>query len=358
MPNNKNIKPGYKAAAKKVRAAKQSTGRKFYSKPDPNADESLRPKRVPKVKKEKIAGGASNAREVAKVIQWFPGHMTKALREIDDSLKKVDIVLELCDARIPVSSRNPKIAQVVGAKPYITIMNKSSLSDPEQNRAWREHFEKSGRRVIFTDCMTGAGIDEIIPAIRTALRDKLDAYAAKGMRKLPRAMIIGVTNCGKSTLINRLYGSKKAKSENRPGVTRNQQWVTVEGQVDLLDTPGVLWPKFEDEGVGLDLAFTGAIKDEVLDIESIAVLLVARLMKTYPSLMFSRYKLSAEDVGDKQPHEIFETIGIKRGLLISGGEVDYPRTARMLIDEFRDGRIGRITLNGLSPQSARDHADD
>lgn len=345
----KKVKPGYKAAAKKDKNKKQGSEKKFYkAPPKKTAEASSRPKKNPKAKLEKqteATSGAGNAREVAKVIQWFPGHMTKALREMEASLKQVDIVLELCDARIPESSRNPKVPEIVGQKPYITIMNKCALADPAKNQKYKEELSKDGHRVIFTDCMTGQGIDEIVPAIRTALKEKLERYEAKGMKKVPRAMIIGVTNCGKSTLINRLYGSRKAKSENRPGVTRTQQWVTVEDKVDLLDTPGVLWPKFDEESVGLNLAYTGAIRDEILDIESIAVLLTQKLMDTYPNLMFNRYKITAEDVDGKLPHEIFEAIGKKRGLLISGGEVDYLRCARMILDEFRDGKIGRITLD-------------
>ncbi len=352
MAVTKKVKPGYKAAAKKEKSAKQKSVKRFYNSPvgKINADGSAVKvhKKSPREKlqnKTEATSGASNARELAKVIQWFPGHMTKALREIEDSLKQVDLVLELCDSRIPVSSRNPKVKEIVGSKPYITVMNKCSLADPTVSARFKEQAAQEGHRIIFTDCMTGQGIDEIVPAIRSALREKLERYENKGMKKIPRVMIMGVTNCGKSTLINRLYGSKKAKSENRPGVTRIQQWVTVEDKVDLLDTPGVLWPKFEDENVGLNLAFTGAIRDEILDIESIAVLLTSRLMEKYPSLMFNRYKISREDVEDKLPHEIFEAIGKKRGFLISGGEVDYPRTARMLLDEFRDGKIGRITLD-------------
>ncbi len=350
MNDKKKVKPGYKAAAKKDKAKKQNGEKKFYRAPKKDAIPSSRPKKNAKAKLEKAqeaTSGAGNAREVAKVIQWFPGHMTKALREIEESLKQVDIVLELCDARIPISSRNPKVPEIVGSKPYITIMNKCSLADPAVTQTFRDNLSADGHRVIFTDCMTGQGIDEIVPAIRTALKEKLDRYEQKGMNKTPRAMIIGVTNCGKSTLINRLYGSKKAKSENRPGVTRTQQWVTVEGKVELLDTPGVLWPKFDDESVGLNLAYTGAIRDEILDIESIAVLLTKKLLDMYPSLMFNRYKISREDVEDKLPHEIFEAIGKKRGLLMAGGEVDYPRCARMILDEFRDGKIGRITLDRL-----------
>lgn len=349
------VKPGYKKKTeqnKKNHDEKQKREKRFYPSPDKKgSDPSRAAGRQAKQTREKLknkteaTAGAGNARELAKVIQWFPGHMTKALREIEASLKSVDIVLELCDARIPVSSRNPKVREILGGKPYITVMNKCSLADPAANAEYREKMSEDGHRVIFTDCMTGQGIDEIVPAIRTALREKLERYESRGMKKIPKAMIIGVTNCGKSTLINRLYGSKKAKSENRPGVTRNQQWVTVEDKVDLLDTPGVLWPKFDDERVGLNLAFTGAIRDEILDIESIAVLLTDFLVKKYPSLMFSRYKIASADVENKLPHEIFEAIGRKRGLLVSGGEVDYLRTARMLIDEFRSGKIGRITLD-------------
>lgn len=348
MAVTKKVKPGYKAAAKKDKGAKQKSEKRFYHAPKKNADtagKSAKNTREKLKKKTEATSGAGNARELAKVIQWFPGHMTKALREIEASLKMVDLVLELCDARIPISSRNPKVKEIVGDKPYITVMNKCSLSDPAANAKYKEELSCDGHRVIFTDCMTGQGIDEIVPAIRTALKEKLERYESRGMKKIPRVMIIGVTNCGKSTLINRLYGSKKAKSENRPGVTRTQQWVTVDDKVDLLDTPGVLWPKFDEEQVGLNLAYTGAIRDEILDLESIAVLLTSKLMDSYPSLMFNRYKITREDVEDKLPHEIFEAIGKKRGLLISGGEVDYPRTARMILDEFRDGKIGRITLD-------------
>ncbi len=345
---NKKVKPGYKATVKKESKNKKQGEKKFYHAPVKKVqDGAAQAKKAKKAlaKKTEATAGAGNAREVAKVIQWFPGHMTKALREMESSLKMVDIVLELCDARIPESSRNPKVSEIVGTKPYITIMNKCSLADPVKIQKYKEEFSKDGHRVIFTDCMTGQGIDEIVPAIRTALKEKLEKYEAKGMKKIPRAMIIGVTNCGKSTLINRLYGSKKAKSENKPGVTRVQQWVTVEDKVELLDTPGVLWPKFDEERVGLNLAYTGAIRDEILDLESIAVLLTQKLMDEYPNLMFNRYKISKEDIEGKLPHEIFEAIGKKRGLLISGGEIDYPRAARMIIDEFRDGRIGRITLD-------------
>ncbi|MBQ8759593.1 MAG: ribosome biogenesis GTPase YlqF, partial [Clostridia bacterium] len=275
-------------------------------------DVSKRPKRPKKQDSERRAATGS---ELAKAIQWFPGHMTKAIREINESLSMVDIAIELCDARIPVSSRNPNIEKILNGKPYITLMNKSSLADPNCIAEWKKYFADQGKTVIFTDCHTGTGICEIVPAIREALKEKLAAYESKGMRRLPKAMILGVTNSGKSTLINKLYGSKKTKAENRAGVTRVQQWVTVEGLVELLDTPGILWPKFDDEAVGLHLAFTGAIKDEILDIEEIAVILCRELIEKYPNLMMMRYKLKPEDIDDRQSFEIFETIGRNRGLL-------------------------------------------
>ena len=299
------------------------------------------PKRPKKQKEERKAATPS---ELAKAIQWFPGPMTKAIRDINESLSYVDIAIELCDARIPVSSRNPNISKILGSKPYITLMNKSSLADPEKISLWKKYYETEGKTVIFTDCHTGSGISEIVPAIRRELKEKLASYEKKGMKRLPRAMIIGVTNSGKSTLINKLYGSKKTKAEDRAGVTRTQQWVTVEGSVELLDTPGILWPKFDDEAVGLNLAFTGAIKDEILDIEEISVILCRTLAEKYPELLKNRYKLTDEDIDGRMPFEIFEQIGRNRGFLISGGEIDTLRTARMLLDEFRSGKIGRITL--------------
>ena len=304
-------------------------------------DADKRPKRP---KKPDTARKAATGSELARAIQWFPGHMTKAIREIGESLAMVDIAIELCDARIPVSSRNPNIERILNGKPYITLMNKASLADPNAIARWKAYFAEQGKTVIFTDCVTGTGICEILPAVREALKEKLAAYERRGMRRLPRAMILGVTNSGKSTLINKLYGARKAKAQDKAGVTRVQQWVTVEGCIELLDTPGILWPKFDDETVGLHLAYTGAIRDEILDVEEIAVLLCRELCAAYPNLMMQRFKLRPEDMEDKQPFEIFETIGRARGLLMAGGEVDTLRCARMLIDEFRDGKIGRITL--------------
>lgn len=283
-------------------------------------------------------------RQVGKVIQWFPGHMAKAKREIAECLKQVDIAIEICDARIPLSSRNPQLPQILGEKPSILLMNKSSLADPVACEEWKRHYEKIGQQVIFTDFISGKGVSEIVPLVREMLKEKLRRFEEKGMTgRLPRAMIIGITNAGKSTLVNKLYGTKKVKAEDRPGVTRQNSWITIKDSIDLLDTPGILWPKFDDEETGLALAYTGAIRDEILDKEEIAILLCAKLRSLYPKLLCERYKIT-EDIDDLMPYELFELIGRKRGFLISGGEVDYARTSTMLLDEFRGGIIGRITL--------------
>ncbi len=283
-------------------------------------------------------------RRVGKTIQWFPGHMAKAKREICESLKYVDIAIELCDARIPASSRNPQIKDILGTKPSILIMNKYSLADPAVCDKWKQYYASKGISVIFTDCVTGKGINEIVPKVREVLSEKLKRFEEKGMNgRLPRAMIIGVTNAGKSTLVNKLHGTKKVKAEDRPGVTRQNSWITVKDSIELLDTPGILWPKFDDEETGLVLAYTGAIRDEILDREEIAIQLCVKLRDMYPELLCERYKIT-EDISDLLPHELFELVGRKRGFLISGGEVDYARCAAVLLDEFRGGKIGRITL--------------
>ena len=278
-------------------------------------------------------------------IQWFPGHMTKAKRQIAEDLSLVDVAIELCDARIPISSRNPQIDEILAGKPSILVLNKASLADPESNMRWKEYYKSIGREAIFTDCMTGEGISDIIPAVREVMKDKLERFERKGMvGRLPLALIIGITNAGKSTLVNKLSGTKRVKAEDRPGVTRENQWVTIKNSIELLDTPGILWPKFEDERTGLRLAFTGAIRDEILDREEIAVSLCKTLYKKYPKKLCERYKLDPEELEDLQPYEIFELIGRKRGFLIAGGEIDYARTAVMLLDEFRGAKIGRLTL--------------
>ncbi|MBQ7822481.1 MAG: ribosome biogenesis GTPase YlqF [Clostridia bacterium] len=279
-------------------------------------------------------------------IQWFPGHMAKTRRLISESLKLVDIVIELLDARIPYSSKNPEITRLAGDKPMLTLMNKASLADPAHFDEWKSYYTGNGKGCIITDVNTGQGINEIAPAVRSILGDKIERYEEKGMtgRRL-KAMIVGIPNVGKSSLINKLSGNKKAKVEDRPGVTVNKQWVTTSIGIDLLDMPGVLWPKFEDETVGESLAMTGAIKDQVLDTELIAMRLCGRLRRLYPNELSKRYKLGdMEKYADFTDYELFEKIGRMRGCIISGGEINTERCAGMLLDELRGGIIGRITL--------------
>ena len=278
-------------------------------------------------------------------IQWFPGHMAKTRRLITENLKDVDLVIELLDARIPKSSENPEIARLVASKPRLTLLSKSSLADPAATEAWKKAYAEAGRECIFYDCRTGEGINAIAPAARRLCADKLERYREKGMdgRKL-RAMIVGIPNVGKSSLINRLAATNKAKVENRPGVTLTKQWITTSLGIDLLDMPGILWPKFDDKIVGENLAVTGAIRDEVMDIEMLACVLANRLRTRYMDLLATRYKLKPEDTEDMTDFELAEYIGRKRGFLVSGGEVDFLRTSNMLLDEFRGGKIGRITL--------------
>ena len=280
------------------------------------------------------------------VIQWFPGHMAKTRRLITECLPLVDIVIEVLDARIPISSKNPELSKLIGQKPKLSVFSKSSLADPEVSKLWREYYKSIGQTAIFYDCRGGDNLQLIAPTVREILDEKLDRYESKGMtgRRL-KAMMVGIPNVGKSSLINALAKNSKAKVENRPGVTLNKQWITTSVGIDLLDMPGVLWPKFEDKEVGENLAITGAIKDDILDLEQIAVLLVARLRKIAPEKLSSRYKLGdMEAYKDLADHELAEVIGKKRGFLVSGGEVDLERTSNMLLDEFRAAKIGRITL--------------
>lgn len=279
-------------------------------------------------------------------IQWFPGHMAKTRRLIGENLSNVDIIIELLDARIPVSSKNPEITRLIGSKPMVSLLNKSSLADPDMTARWKRRLEGEGGGVIVTDCISGRGLGDIEPTVRAVLREKIERYDAKGMsgRSL-KAMILGIPNVGKSSLINRLCGSKKTAVEDRPGVTLQKQWVKTDIGIELLDMPGVLWPKFDDRVVAENLAITGAIKDDVLYLDDITLALLDRLRKHYPDLLAARYKLS--DV-DMTPLELLEAIGKKRGFLISGGEIDYDRCCIMILDEFRGGKIGRITLDRLN----------
>ncbi len=282
----------------------------------------------------------------SEIIQWFPGHMAKTRRLISENLKQVDLVIELLDARIPYSSRNPEIKKLVGDKPTLTLLNKASLADPKASALWVKHYSGELARCILTDCNTGEGIKEVPAAVNELMAEKLQRYSDKGMsgRKL-RAMIVGIPNVGKSSLINKLSGAKKAKVENRPGVTLDKQWISTNIGVDLMDMPGVLWPKFEERRVGENLAITGAIKDNVLDTETIAITLCARLREYYPELLCARYKIKdISELDGLEDYEVFELVGRKRGCLISGGEVNYERTAKLLLDEYRSATIGRITL--------------
>ena len=278
-------------------------------------------------------------------IQWFPVHMAKTRRLMQESLSEVDIVLELLDARIPYSSRNPEIEKMLKDKPRISVLTKSGLANPEITAKWVEHFKSNGITAVVIDNNTGAGIDALGEAVKRVMADKIERYREKGMagRKL-KSMIVGIPNVGKSSLINKLAGGKKAKVENRPGVTLNKQWVPTNIGLDLLDMPGVLWPKFEDETVGQNLAMTGAIRDQILDIEEIAMILASRLMEVAPKEFMSRYKLSEDETEGLDSYDLFELVGRKRGFLVSGGEINHQRTAEMLLEEFRSAKIGRISL--------------
>lgn len=280
-------------------------------------------------------------------IQWFPGHMAKTRRMISENLKNVDLILELRDARIPYSSANPEIARLCGNKPRLVLLNKASIADPTQNKLWQAHLSGANARCILTDCVGGVGLSRIMPEVRGLLAEKLARWEDKGMTgKHLRAMVVGIPNVGKSSLINRLCGNKKARVEDRPGVTRDKQWVTTTIGLDLLDMPGILWPKFEEKRVGENLALTGAIKDDILDTEALGVLLCRRMRVLYPELFCARYRLTGIPA-EMTDYELFEAVGRRRGCLISGGEVNTERTANLLLDEFRGAKIGNLTLDRI-----------
>jgi len=275
-------------------------------------------------------------------INWYPGHMKKTKELIQSNLKLVDVVIELLDARIPSSSRNPQIDSIVTDKPRIIALNKSDLANPAITNDWIRYFQNYGINAIPINSLTGYGLDKLLEEIEEAAKPKMDALKLRGIRKRPvRAMIVGIPNVGKSSLINRLTGKKSAKTGDKPGVTKGKQWVRLKGNIELLDTPGILWPKFEDEKVGLKLAFTGSIKDEVLDIETVCLKLIDYLCNQYSSFILERYKL---DSILEEAIENMDAIAKKRGCIISGGKIDYPRVANMVIDEFRSGKIGKISL--------------
>jgi len=275
-------------------------------------------------------------------IQWYPGHMTKTRRQIEADLKQVDAVCEIVDARIPISSRNPDIDSICADKPRIVILNRMDLADPAATKRWIAHFRSKGYAAVATDCKSRKGIAEFQPAVRSVLQEKIQRNAAKGMNKALRVMIVGIPNVGKSTLINQISGRKGAKAGNRPGVTRGKQWVTVDNTLLLLDTPGILWPKFDDPKVGMMLAYTGAVKEGVIDIEELAAHLMELLWKYYPDTIRTRYKVEMPQ--DTPGYMLLEEAGRKRGFLLARGEINTERMAKVLLDEYRSGKLGYFTL--------------
>lgn len=275
-------------------------------------------------------------------IQWYPGHMTKTRRQIEADLKQVDAVCEIVDARIPASSRNPDIDTICGNKPRIIVLNRMDLADPDATKQWLSYFREKGMAAVATDCKSRRGIADFQPAVRSVLKDKIERNAAKGMNRPVRVMVVGIPNVGKSTLINQISGRKGAKAENRPGVTRGKQWVTVDNGLLLLDTPGILWPKFEDPNVGMMLAYTGAVKENVIDTEELACRLAELLHKYYPQTLRDRYGL---EIAEELPgYMLIEEMGRKRGYLLARGEINTERMAKVLLDEYRSGKLGCFTL--------------
>lgn len=279
-------------------------------------------------------------------IQWFPGHMTKAKRLLLDQLRWVDVVIELGDARLPESSRNPLLQEMLGDKPKIVILNKTDLADPLQTELWVNELRKVSP-VLAVSAATGAGVGKIVPTLERLMADKIEKWAAKGIRaRAIRVMVVGIPNCGKSSLVNNLIGSAKAKTGNKPGVTRGNQWIRIHDKVELLDTPGLLWPKFEDPEVGIKLGAAGAIRDEVLNLEELSIWLLEWLKQNYPDSL-KRY---TEDVQDLD----LEGIGRKRGCLVKGGQVDILKAAQIFIREFRAGSLGRFTLDRIEEKSRKE----
>lgn len=283
--------------------------------------------------------------ETNQTIQWFPGHMTKTKRNIEASLKLVDAVAEIKDARIPMSSSNPDIDTLVGSKPRVILLNKCDVADPAVTAKWVEFYKKQGIRALPIDCKSGRGLDKFIPECRNILKPLIEKKQARGIvNPSIRVMIVGIPNVGKSSFINKIVKQNRAKVEDRPGVTRGNQWFTLDRGFEMLDTPGVLWPKFEDQIVGERLAFTGAVKDQILDTELLAVRLLDLLKNIKTQSFLDRFKLDKDTVGDMDSYDLLQLIGRRRGMLISGGEVDTERASAMLLDEFRSSKLGRISL--------------
>ena len=276
-------------------------------------------------------------------IQWFPGHMTKAQRIIEDNIKLVDAVCEVIDARIPRASRNPDIDRLAAGKPRLVILNRADLADPEITKRWKESFERQGMAVLETDARSGKGVGGFVPAVRRLLADKLREYEAKGQSGRPlRVMILGIPNVGKSTFINKVAGRKAAAAGDKPGVTRGRQWINIDRSLDLLDTPGILWPKFDSQEVGELLAVTNAIKADVIDKETLGANFMLRLRSMYPAAIEARYKFTPDE--DANGFELLEQAAKKRGFLVSRGEYDIERMANTLLSEYHDGKLGRLTL--------------
>ena len=286
-------------------------------------------------------------------IQWFPGHMAKTRRIMKSNLKLVDVVVEIIDARIPYSSRNPEMDYLVGGKPRLILLNKADSADETVTSMWVDYFKRNGIYALATDCRSGKNVNKFQPMLKELMADEIAKWEAKGMKGRPvRIMIVGIPNVGKSSFINRLAGSKRAKVEDRPGVTRGKQWVNLDSDLELLDMPGVLWPKFEDKIVGERLAFTGAVKDNIMDMEYLACRFLEYINETYPEMITNRYGVQTDDIppnddemlGCVQGFEMLERIGKKRGFLLSGGEINTERAAITVLDEFRCGKLGRISL--------------
>lgn len=276
-------------------------------------------------------------------LSWFPGHMTKTKRMIVAEIKNMDAVCEIVDARIPLASRNPDIDEMVGDKPRMMVLNRVDQADPRETKRWAAYFREKGYAVLEANAKGGTGTAQFAAAVRELLRDKLAAYAEKGqVGRVVRVMVLGIPNVGKSTFINKVAKRKTAKAEDRPGVTRTKQWVPVDNTLELLDTPGILWPKFDDTQVGIHLAFTGAIKDDVMDLEELACYLMEYLGRHYADVVSERYKIEVEE--EDSGYELLIKAGRKRGFLMRGAEVDTERMARILLDEFRGGKLGRFTL--------------
>lgn len=276
-------------------------------------------------------------------LSWFPGHMTKTKRMIVAEIKNMDAVCEIVDARIPLASRNPDVDEMVGDKPRMMVLNRVDQADPRETKRWAAYFREKGYAVLEANAKGGTGTAQFAAAVRELLRDKLAAYAEKGqVGRVVRVMVLGIPNVGKSTFINKVAKRKTAKAEDRPGVTRTKQWVPVDNTLELLDTPGILWPKFDDTQVGIHLAFTGAIKDDVMDLEELACYLMEYLGRHYADVVSERYKIEVEE--EDSGYELLIKAGRKRGFLMRGAEVDTERMARILLDEFRGGKLGRFTL--------------